>query len=197
MDPDEQDGNRFYFKNLHKEHKNVEKMGRKKNYVEVKKIEEKSSLRLWCKTSGRVVAGEHLKQEETDGFGELLANNINSASTCPFPNVPVIGSGKCMAMTKEQAKRMDMERRQEVIQSTSVVWQPASPTQKFTKRTLFYWEKPSERKHFMLANLQTTEAQPLFSDNSWKLVPRSVHSKPEKQVLSKAGVISRLGDHCG
>ena len=46
---------------------------------------------------------------------------------------------------------------------------------RLTQRTLFYWEKPSERELSALANLPTTEEWPLFSNNSRKLVARSVH----------------------
>ena len=75
-----------------------------------------------------------MKQEENDGFAELLANEIDVGSICPFP-VPVSGAGNCTATKKEQAKRMDMERtcRQAVSQSTSVVRQPASSTPKLER----------------------------------------------------------------
>ena len=96
--------------------RNVEKRGRKKKYREVKKREEERRKEqfeaLIENVRQRVVAGEDtcMKQEENNGFAELLENEIDIASICPFPNVPVSGgAGNCTATTKEQAERMDME----------------------------------------------------------------------------------------
>ena len=77
----------------------------------------------------KVVAGEDPKQEETEGFEGLFANDV--ASICPLPNVPV----SCTATTKEQAERMDTEQRHMVSHSASVVRQPASLASQLVKES--------------------------------------------------------------
>jgi len=135
MDPDEQDRNRrLYFKNLRKEQKKRRKERKKEELRRSQEERRKEQFdALVQNVRQRVVAGEDLKQGETDEFAELFANDIYLAINCPFPNVPVSGGGNCTATTKEQAERMDMERREAVSQSRSVVRQPASSTPKLER----------------------------------------------------------------
>ena len=52
----------------------------------------------------RVEAGEDPKPEEHDGFAELLMNEIDIASICPFPNVPVSGPGNFMRRQRNRRR---------------------------------------------------------------------------------------------
>lgn len=210
MNPDEQDRNRrLYFKNLRKEQKKRRKERKKEELRRSQEERRKEQFEALVKNvRERVEAGEEPKPEENDGFAELLANEIDVASICPFPNVPVSGAGNCTATTKEQAERMDMERRQAVSQSTSVVRQPASSTPKL------------ERERHQLTEINTknivllgktigkgtvgtcqladyrgmTVVLKQFTEISGK--ERSFE-RQKREVLTEAGVISKLGDHCG
>ena len=157
---------------------------------------------------GRVEAGEDPKPEEYDGFAELWPNEIDVASICPFPNVPVSGPRNCTATTKEQAERMDMERRQAVSQSTSIVRQPASSTPKLERerhqltkidtKNIVLLGKTIGKGTFGTCQLADYRGMTVvlkqFTEISGK--ERSFETQ-KREVLNEARVISKLGDHCG
>ena len=210
MDPDERDRNRrLYFKNLRKEQKKRRKEKKREELWRSEEERRKEQLdALVQNVRQRVVAGEYLKPEETDEFAELFAKDVDVASICPFPNVPVGGGGNCTATTKEQAERMDMERRQAVSQSTSVVRQPASSTPKLERerhqlteidpKNIVLLGKTIGKGTFGTCQLADYRSMTVvlkqFTEISGK--ERSF-KRQKKEVLNEAGVISRLGDHCG
>ena len=215
MDPDERDRNRrLYFKNLRKGQKKRRKERKKEEVQRSQEERRKEQFEALVENvRQRVVAGEDtcMKQEEKNGFAELLENEIDVASICPFPNVPVSGgAGNCTATTKEQAERMDMERtcRQAVSQSTSVVRQPASSTPKLERETHQLTEiepknialqgKTIGKGTFGTCQLADYRGMTVvlkqFTEISGK--ERSFE-RQKREVLNEAGVISKLGDHCG
>ena len=211
MNPDEQDRNRrLYFKNLRKEQKKRRKERKKEEVRRSQEERRKEQFEALVENvRQRVVAGEDMKQEENDGFAELLANEIDVGSICPFP-VPVSGAGNSTATTKEQAERMDMERtcRQAVSQSTSVVRQPASSTPKLERerhqlteidpKNIVLLGKTIGKGTFGTCQLADYRGMTVvlkqFTEISGK--ERSFE-RQKREVLNEAGVISKLGDHCG
>lgn len=206
MDPNEQDRNRrLYFKNLRKQQKKRRKERKKEELQKRQEERRKEQFEaLVQNVRQRVVAGEDLKQGETDELAELFANDVCVASICPLPNVPVSGGGNCTATTKEQAERMDEER----SQSRSVVRQPASSTAKLERerhqlteidpKNIVLLGKTIGKGTFGTCQLADYRSMTVvlkqFTEISGK--ERSFE-RQRKEVLNEAGVISRLGDHCG
>lgn len=206
MDPNEQDRNRrLYFKNLRKQQKKRRKDRKKEEFQRRQEERRKEHFEaLVQNVRQRVVAGEDLKQGETNELAELFVNDVCVASICPLPYVPVSGGGSCTATTKEQAERMDKER----SQSRSVARQPTSSTPKLERerhqlteidpKNIVLLGKTIGKGTFgtcQLANYRSmTVVLKQFTEISGK--ERSFE-RQRKEVLNEVGVISRLGDHCG